>query len=122
MNGDPFELLLQYPFTAKFFRTAAVFCNHEDSQNYLAVLYNAGVGVEKDDMAALYWFDRAVANGCDVAKKDRIGLLNAYKSNYSPSKFYSIMQLLAGRCACGDADVPRDVEKSAYWKVIGEGR
>ena len=64
------------------------------SQNYLAVLYNAGLGVEKDDIAALYWFDRATDNGVEVSKKDRDGILNAYYENFSPEKFYDTMDFI----------------------------
>lgn len=112
----------EYRLAALFFRAAAEFCNHGDSQNYLAVLYNAGAGVEKDDLAALYWFDRAVDNGCDAAKRDRIGIFHAYKDNNSPAEFYDIMMTLSGRCVRGDADIPKDAEKAAYWRAVGEGK
>lgn len=44
----------QYRQAAKLFRAAGEYGNHGKSQNYLAVLYNAGVGLEKNDLAALY--------------------------------------------------------------------
>lgn len=110
----------EYPQAALFFRAAAEFCNHGDSQNYLAVLYNVGAGVGKDDLASLYWFDRAVDNGCSAAKQDRVGIFNAYKDNNSPAEFYKIMMTLSARCVQGDADIPKDAEKAAYWKAIGE--
>ena len=97
--------------------------HHFNKKEYsLAVLYNAGAGVEKDDLAALYWFDRAVDNGCEAAKQDRIGIFNAYKDNNSPAGFYDIMMTLSGRCVRGDADIPKDAEKAAYWRAIGEGK
>jgi len=37
----------EYAVAAKLFRSAAEYGNHGDSQNYLAVLYNAGAGVKK---------------------------------------------------------------------------
>ena len=89
---------------------------------YLAVLYNAGAGVEKDDLAALYWFDRAVDNGCDAAKQDRIGIFNAYKDNNSPCRVLRHHDDLSGRCVHGDGDIPKDAEKSAFWRSIGEGK
>lgn len=112
----------EYHLAALFFHAAAEFCNHGDSQNYLAVLYNAGAGVEQDDLASLYWFDRAADNGCSAAKQDRMGIFNAYKDNNSPAEFYNIMMTLSGRCVCGDADIPKDAEKAAYWRAIGEGK
>lgn len=96
--------------------------NTEDEQNYLAVLYNAGAGLEKDDLASLYWFDRAVDNKVEAAKKDGEGLLNAYKNNFSAEEFYDTMQLLSRRCAVGDFDIPKDAEKAVYWRCVAEGK
>ncbi len=106
----------EYAEAAKLFRTAAEYYNHGDSQNYLAVLYNTGAGVEKDDLAALYWFDRAVDNGVEVSKKDRDGILNAYFENSSPKEFFDIIETLARACINGTIDIPRDNEKAEYWR------
>ncbi len=111
----------EYAAAAKLFRSAAEYGNHGDSQNYLAVLYNAGAGVEKNDLVSLYWFDRAVDNHVEAAKQDRDGILNAYKNNFSPEEFYDTMMLLSRRCSVGDEDVPKDAEKAAYWRKAGEG-
>lgn len=108
----------EYGAAAKFFRAAAEYGDHGASQNYLAVLYNAGAGVEQDDLAALYWFDRAVDHGIKAAKQDRDGIFNAYKSDSSAEEFYDIMQTLSHRCAVGDEDIPKDVQKAAYWRNI----
>ena len=111
----------EYTAAAKLFRAAAEFGNDGYSQNYLAVLYNAGAGLEKNDLAALYWFDKAVDNGAaNVAQKDRDGILNAYKTNFSPADFYAEMLKLSGWCAIGSEDVPKDAAKSVYWREIGE--
>jgi len=71
---------------AKLFRTAAEYYNHGASQNYLAVLYNAGAGLEQDDLAALYWFDRAADNGVEVwqTARERILGIKHGKSKLSP--------------------------------------
>lgn len=106
----------EYKGAAKLFRTAAEYYNYGKSQNYLAVLYNQGAGLEKDDLAALYWFDRAADHGVEAAKKDRDGILNAYFENSSPEKFFDIMETLAKACINGTADIPRDNEKAEYWR------
>ena len=53
----------EYAAAAKLFRATAEFGDDGYSQNYLAVLFNAGAGIEKNDLASLYWFDKAVDNG-----------------------------------------------------------
>lgn len=110
----------EYAAAAKLFRASAEYGNLGEAQNYLAVLYNAGAGVEKDDLAALYWFDRAADKQIETAKQDRNGILHAYKTNLSAEKFYDTMQLLSCRCTSGDADIPKDAEKAAYWRSVGE--
>ena len=110
-----------YVAAAKLFRAAAEFGHDGYSQNYLAVLYNAGAGVEKNDLASLYWFDKAVDNGAaDVAQKDRDGMLNAYRTNFTPSEFYEAMMDLVGWCSIGSREVPKDAAKAAFWREIGE--
>lgn len=106
----------EYTYAAKLFRAAAEFGNHGDSQNYLALLYNAGLGVEKNDLAALYWFDRAVDNHVEAARQDRAGILNAYHTNSAPEEFFNIMEELAVDCVNGSKEIPQDVGKAAYWR------
>ena len=113
----------EYAAAVKLFRAAAEFGNDGYSQNYLAVLLNAGAGIEKNDLASLYWFDKAVDNGAaDVALKDRDGMLNAYKTNFTPTEFYEEMMKLSGWCRIGSKDVPKDAAKAVFWREIGEGR
>lgn len=107
----------EYAEAAKLFRTAGEYYNHGESQNYLAVLYNSGAGLEKDDLAALYWFDRAADNGVEISKKDRDGILNAYLQNFSPEEFFDIMETLARACINSTVDIPRDNEKAEYWRA-----
>lgn len=106
----------EYAGAAKLFRTAAEYYDHGASQNYLAVLYNVGAGLERDDLAALYWFDRAADNGVEASKKDRDGILNAYFTNNSPEEFSDIMETLAKACANGTPDIPQDNKKAQYWR------
>lgn len=120
MAGNHFNKK-EYAAAAKLFRAAGEYGSHGPSQNYLGVLYNAGAGVEKDDLAALYWLDKAMDNGAaDLAKQDRDGILNSYKTNLSPMDFAEVMMTLSGWCSLGTADVPKDPEKAAYWKMMGK--
>ena len=113
----------EYVAAVKLFRAAAEFGNDGYSQNYLAVLLNAGAGIGKNDLAALYWFDKAVDNGAaDVAQKDRDGMLNAYKTNFTPAEFYEEMMKLSGWCSVGSKDVPKDAVKAVFWREVGEDR
>ena len=112
----------EYSEAEKLFRAAAEFGNDGYSQNYLGVLYNAGAGVEKNDLVSLYWFDKAVENGAaDVAQKDREGILNAYKSSLTPSEFFDYMMRLSGWCTLGNENIPKDAEKAKFWRMMGEG-
>lgn len=113
----------EYAPAAKLFRAAGEFGNDGYSQNYLAVLYNLGLGIEQNDLAALYWFDKAIDNGAaDVAQRDRDGILNAYKENFPPEEFSEIILRLAEWCETGSEDVPKDIDKSIYWRKINENR
>ncbi len=113
----------KYAEAAKLLRAAAEYGNDGYSQNYLAVLFNTGSGVEQNDLAALYWFDKAVDNGAaDVALTDRDGILDAYKQSCGPSEFYELMLELSGWCRLGCQAVPKDAIKAEYWRKIGEKR
>ena len=112
----------EYAPAAKLFRPAAEFGNDGLSQNYLAVLYNLGGGVGKNDLAALYWFDRAVDNGAEVARKDRDGILNAYRSNFPAEELKREMLQLSEWCDAGTEEIPRDTVKAAYWRKMAESK
>ena len=121
MAGNHFNKQ-EYAEAAKLFRAAAEFGNDGNSQNALAVLYNMGAGIEKNDLASLYWFDKAVDNGIKEARIDRDGILNAYGTNFSSAEFYKQMMILSGWCSIGSEDVPKDTEKAAYWSKIAENK
>ena len=110
----------EYTEAIKLFRAAAEFGNDGNSQNYLAILYNAGMGIEQNDLVSLYWFDKAVDNGIQLAQTDRDGILNAYKTNLSQQEFYEQMMLLSGWCSLGSIDIPKDADKAVYWREIAE--
>ena len=106
---------------AKLLRAAAEFGEDGASQNALAVLYNAGTGVAKNDLASLYWLDKAVDHGApEAAQKDRDGLLNAYRNRLTPVEFYEEMMRLSGWCSLGSQDIPKDAPKARYWREMGE--
>ena len=110
----------EYLEAAKLFRAAAEFGNDGYSQGYIAVLYHQGNGVERSDLASLYWFDKALDNGIEEARTDRDGLLNAYRTDFSPAEFYDQMMILSGWCNLGSENVPKDANKAVYWRNIAE--
>ena len=101
---------------AKVFRAAAEFGADGAAQYYLAVLYNAGTGVEQNDLAALYWLDCAVDNGAEEALADRDGMLDAYQQALSPAEFRGMLEQLAASCEAGTPDIPADPAKAARWR------
>lgn len=112
-----FNTKKDYAMAAKLFRAGAEYENDGWCQNYLAVLYNAGAGVEKNDLASLYWFDKASEQGVDAAKTDRDGMLNAYINNLGKLETAEQLRLLAGWCTNGTEEaVPIDEVKAVYWK------
>ena len=119
MAGNHFNKQ-EYAEAAKLFRAVAEFGNDGASQNYLAILYNQGAGVEKNDLISLYWFDKAVDNGIGAAQTDRNGILNAYRTNLPPADFYKQMMILSGWCSVGSEDIPKDANKAVYWRKICE--
>ena len=105
----------------KLFYACAQFANKGEAQNYLGVYFNMGYGVEQNDLAALYWWDKAVSNGAEsLALQDRNGLLNYYKSSLLPQEFYEQMMILSGWCRIGSEDVPKDAQKAEYWREVAE--
>ena len=107
----------EYAKAAKVFRAAAEYGNDGYSQYYLAVLYDAGAGVQKNGLAALYWLDCAVDNGAaDMALADRDGLLNACRQGLSAPEFRKMMSMLSDWCELGSPDVPANPAKAVYWR------
>lgn len=104
-----------YSTAAHLFRIAAEYGGHGPAQNMLGVLYNAGAGVDKNDLISLYWFDKAHDNGVKEATTDRFGLFNAYMQNLEPEEFTQYMQTLSEWCRTGTEDIPQDPEKAAFW-------
>ena len=108
-----------YAEAAKVFRAAAEFGNDAYSQYYVASFYEQGIGLEQNDLAALYWLDRAVDNGAaDPALKERDEILAAYRQSLSESAFREAMQTLAAWCESGTADMPVDAKKAAQWREL----
>lgn len=110
----------KYAEAVKLLRAAAEFCNDGKAQNYLGVLYNAGTGVEKNDLISLYWFDRATDSGFEAAKPDREGLFNSYRKTLSEDELVVYMERIARWCDVGTADIPKTPEKADYWRRIAQ--
>lgn len=109
----------EYAEAARVFRAAAEFGNDGYAQYYLAQLYNAGAGLQQNDLAALYWLDCAVENGAaDVALSDRDGMLDAYRNALSDSELHAAMEELATWCEMGTADVPANPAKATRWRGV----
>lgn len=111
----------EYAVAALLFREAAEFGNDGESQNRLGLLYNLGMGVKKNDLVSLYWFDRAAENRVEAAAVDRNGILNAYKTNCSQVDFCNQMEILADCCAVGIMGIPKDAKKAVYWRNHAKG-
>lgn len=108
----------EYDEAAKVFRAGAEFGADGYAQYHLAQLYNAGAGLPRDDLAALYWLDCAVDNGAaDVALADRDGMLAAYRASCSALEFCELMLRLSSWCEKGTPDVPANAEKAARWRA-----
>lgn len=105
-----------YDISARLFRIGAELGNHGLSQNFLAASYNQGLGVPQNDLIALYWFDKAVQNGAEEAKRDRFGIFNGYRNVLSPEEFTEYMHRLALWCETGTAHIPKDPERAQFWK------
>ena len=106
----------EYSEAAKVFRAGAEYGDDGYAQYYLGLLYDAGAGLSKNDLAALYWLDRAVdSDAADVAREARDGMLDACRQDRSASEFRAAMETLSGWCEQGAPDVPVDHDKAAYW-------
>ncbi len=104
---------------AQAFRAAAEFGNDGHAQYYLALLYDAAVGLPKNDLAVLYWLDCAVDNGAaDEALEVRDGLLNGYRQSLTDAAFRDAMATLASWCETGTPDVPANPTKAAHWRAL----
>lgn len=110
----------EYPRAVKLLRAAAEFCSNGQAQNVLGVLYNAGSGVQKNDLIALYWFDRAADNGIAAPGTDRDGILNAYRSSLSAEEFSEYMEQLACWCRDGTEDIPQTPERAERWHDLAQ--
>ncbi len=107
-----------YAGAAKLLRASAQFCNDTQAQYYMGVLYNAGAGVARNDLAALYWFDRAADNDYEPAKIDKAHILEAYGNQLSAAEFQRHFEILAYWCETGTDDIAALPERAEYWKRI----
>ena len=111
-----FNTKKDYIKAEKFLRAAAEFGNHAEAQNSLGILYNLGSdAVQKNDLASLYWFDRAAEQGLEVAIKDRDGSMAAYYDNLGKGDFIEQLTLLSKWCMNGHPKVPKSAQMAYYW-------
>ena len=110
----------KYELAVKLFRAAAEFGDDGLSQNYISIMYRDALGIERNDLASLYWIDKASDNGIDIANEERIKQLEAYVINCTDEDFYKIMILLSNWCLFGCSYVPRDAKKANQWRLIAE--
>lgn len=109
----------EYAQAAKAFRAAAEYACEGYAQYYLAELYHAGAGVQQNDLAALYWLDRAVDDGAaDVALAERDNMLASCRQSLSNEEFSEAMATLASWCEAGTPHVPADSAKAAQWRRL----
>lgn len=107
-----------YSLAVKFYRAVAEFANNRDAQYNLGLFYNNGVGVEMNDLFAMYWFDKASDNGVKEAVEHRNGIFNAYYNNLSRADFIENMNILIGCCKFGSDDIPKDAKKAEFWQAM----
>jgi TPR repeat protein len=108
-----------YAEAAKVLRASAEFGGDGFAQYYLGKLYNAGAGLDRSDLAALYWLDCAVDNGAaDIARADRDALLDAYRQTLTDSEFCGMMASLVAWCEAGSPDVPTSPDKAERWRDL----
>jgi TPR repeat protein len=99
----------------KCFQAEAIFGKSSEAMYNLGICFNRERGVEQDDLAALYWLDKAADCGNVPAKTHRDGILDAYIHS-QPAKIQDLLELLASWCERGTGEVPVDKEKSEYWR------
>ncbi|MCH5252965.1 MAG: sel1 repeat family protein [Lachnospiraceae bacterium] len=100
------------------FRTSAEFGHYAEGQNGLGIIYCAGVGIEKSDVVALYWWNKAEEQGHELARKDALGLIEYYTERMTDEEFEEMLLPLVNWCKTGTEHIPKDLEKAAYWEEM----
>lgn len=90
-----------------------------EAMKWLGALYNTGLGVEKNDMAALYWCDKAADAGYLAAGKAVSGILGNYVRKYGRSGISAATDAISKACETGENGIQKDPEKAKYWKEKG---
>ena len=78
-------------------------------------LYREGCGVKKNELAALYWFNKAEEQGDTKAGADCEAVFQTFYNHCSWEEFAGKIGILAHWCRTGMGPVPLDRERGAYW-------
>lgn len=84
-------------------------------QNLMGLLYSRGVGVEKNNFAALYWFNKSEEQGNLEARENSDRIFQECSGILSREDFAEQIGMLAQWCRTGRGPVPLDRERGAYW-------
>ena len=126
-----------YAKSLKCYRAMAEFGNDDTSMFNLGLIYMQGFGTAINQLAALYWFDKAADLGNKQAKTNRDLVFNEFLKQKKgpveatmtlPGKFSmdfkakSIFGVLSVWCKFGSDGVMLDEEKSKYWEVCAKSK
>jgi TPR repeat protein len=105
-----------YACAFRCWQAMAVFGKSDSAMFNSGIYFYKGMGMERNDLAALYWFDKAADCDNEDAKTNRDAIINAYLQS-PPLPIRELFEILASWCEHGTDGVPVDEEKSNYWKA-----
>lgn len=88
--------------------------------NRRATAYSTGAGAAKNDLAALYWFDKAADGGIRTAKQEMSKILREYIRIHGRNNISVLTDNISKACETGTEYIPKDIEKANYWKEKGK--
>lgn len=109
-----------YKHAYNAYRAAAQFAGICDAYFNLGVMYINGAGIEKNDLYAMYWLDKAADTGDVDAQQHSEGIFKAYSQNLQMQDFVNTMSTLISACSNGSFHIPKDPDKAIYWKAKAE--
>ncbi|MDR3266582.1 MAG: sel1 repeat family protein [Tannerella sp.] len=109
-----------YVRALKCFRAMAEFGGSDSAMQNMGICYMRGYGTERNDLTALYWFDKAAGYKNEQAKENRDAIFRAYLFETGVLQSKELFELLASWCEQGINGIPVDIEKSNYWNDISD--